>query len=99
MANFRKIEDVVEHVEDTLLAKNDSYSFANRKVALALSIAPQYSIIVRLMEKVVRIDNILKGPSPDMEKIQEEFIDIAGYGILGAFESVKEDNIWPAPYV
>ena len=89
MSEFKNLADVLDHIYEVLTTKNSTYGFANRKVGLALSRSPLDSLVVRLMEKVIRIDNILKGPLPDMNQVQEEFLDIAGYGVIGGFEAIS----------
>lgn len=92
---MRKIEDAIDKVREILTLKGGIYGPTYHKVASMLSVCPQYSILVRILEKSARIDNLLKQPTSQMlEQLQEEFIDIAAYAILAAYESSRtEENV------
>ena len=90
MPRFRKLSDTVDYLQQVMSVKGNQYGPTYRKVALALSCPVQHSISVRMLEKLLRIDNLLKLPAVDMAHIREEFLDIAVYACLGAFESEPE---------
>ena len=86
---MRTIDDALALVKSTLTEKGQGYGPTYRRVAQALGVKPQYSILVRILEKALRIDNILKFDNTETTNkvLAEEFKDIAGYAILGLFES------------
>lgn len=87
MSDFRTIGNVIDKVKETLEQKENIYGPTYHRVAVMLSVKPQYSILVRILEKAARAHNIIEGNKFDAAHLQEEFIDIACYAILAAFES------------
>jgi hypothetical protein len=88
----RKMDDILGKIQAMLTSKGNTYGRTYHKVGLALGCPPQHSILVRMMEKMLRVNNILNRPCPDMAHVQEEFLDIAAYAALGAFESGGSAN-------
>ena len=84
---MRSIEEVISLVRDTLTNKGNIYGPTYRRVATMLSVRPQYSIMVRILEKIARAHNMMNTGPVDLDHLREEFIDIACYAILAAFES------------
>ncbi len=87
---MRTIKEVLDIVEQTLEHKGNTYGPTYRKVATMLSVQPQYSILVRMLEKIARCHNLLK-QNGGLAHLREEFIDIACYAVLAAFESEPQD--------
>ncbi len=91
---MRTIDDALDLLRETLIERGQGYGTTYRQVGLALRVKPQYSILVRIVEKALRLDNLLKfdNTTTTDKAIAAEFLDIAGYAILGLFESsrVKE---------
>ena len=83
---MRTIEDVLTKIKETLEVKGTIYGPTYRRVASMLNVRPQYSILVRILEKTARIHNLLNSGG-DTSHICEEFIDIACYAVLAAYES------------
>lgn len=83
---IRSVNDIIEVVKETLTAKGDAYGPTYHRVATMLSVRPQYSILVRILEKCARCHNLLRKDG-GMAHLREEMIDIACYAILAAFES------------
>lgn len=89
---MRQIKEIITKIEETLTQKGNTYGTTYRKVATMLSVQPQYSIMVRMLEKIARIHNMLRTGTGTAEHLQEEFIDISCYAILAAFECPTEDK-------
>ena len=90
---MRTHQDALDAVKNLLSDKGLLYGKTYQRVATALSVPPQYSILVRMMEKMFRVDNLLKGVKPvNQAHLREEFLDIAVYAILAAFESEPDDS-------
>lgn len=88
---MRTIEEVIIRVRETLTSKGGQYGTTYKRVATMLSVQPQFSILVRILEKCARCHNLLK-KSGNEEHLREEFIDIACYAVLAAFESDTDDK-------
>ena len=84
---LRTLAEAINLVNTTLKRKGDAYGTTYRRVGLALSVPPQYSILVRMLEKVMRLDNLLKTGPIHKVAIAEEFLDLACYAVLGLLES------------
>jgi len=88
---MRRLIEAVDLVYDTLEKKDAIYGQTYRKVGAALGVEPQYSILVRMLEKCIRLNNLLcYGGGRDSKDVAEEFLDIAVYAVLGLFESSQE---------
>lgn len=90
----RSLEDIINRVRQTLTDKGNQYGPTYRRVATMLSVQPQYSVLVRILEKCARAHNLMR-QAGGLAHLQEEFIDIACYAILAAFES--EPNVESKP--
>lgn len=86
---MRTIKEAIQKIESTLEEKGNLYGNTYRRVGLALNVPSQYSIIVRMMEKLMRLDRMVSGFSQTVEAqaVADEFLDLACYAILGLFES------------
>lgn len=84
---MRTHQDALDAVKNLMTDKAQLYGKTYQRVATALSVPPQYSILVRIQEKIFRVDNLLKQGQPNQAHLREEFLDIAVYAILAAFES------------
>ena len=95
---LRTMTEAVDLIRQTLDEKGNIYGPTYRQVGLALGVPSQYSIMVRMMEKLLRINNQLRfGRS---QKSAEEFLDLACYAVLGLMESAPVNNeewLYPAP--
>lgn len=83
---MKTIEEVLDKIKETLEQKGNTYGPTYRRVAAMLNVRPQYSILVRILEKVARVHNMLNVGQVDFDLLQEELIDIACYAVLAAFE-------------
>lgn len=65
-------------IADTLVKKQSDYGPDNIKVF------GQQGVVIRLSDKINRLVNLTKGDSiASNETIEDTFLDIAGYGIIG----------------
>jgi hypothetical protein len=73
---------------EILLSKHQDYGTSNISDAPG---GPLIGLSVRLHDKIARLNNLLSsGNSPRHESIEDTFIDIANYAIIGLL--VLEDN-------
>jgi hypothetical protein len=84
----RTLSEMIKTVENLLSEKGNDYGKTYLKVAAMLSVKPQYSILVRILEKCARCDNLLRRDNSEVP-LRENFLDIAAYAILAAFESER----------
>jgi hypothetical protein len=90
---MRTHQEVIDHVADTLARKGAEYGGPTyRRVATMLSVKPQFSILVRILEKCSRAHNLMMKSGNEIH-LREEFIDIACYAILAAFESHSPEEV------
>lgn len=78
------LETVCDSLKSTLLAKNANYgSSAFQRPLLAPSLDPGTAIMVRLSDKIARLETLLSG-EPDRvgESVRDTILDIAGYCVL-----------------
>lgn len=87
------VEETLEIIKDTLKQKGTIYGSTYRRVATMLNVKPQYSIMVRILEKIARAYNILNSGEIDFDALKDQFIDIAGYAVLAAFECPPQQEI------
>lgn len=91
---MRTLNEAFDRMKELMEEKGEAYGPTYRRTAAALGVAPQYSILVRIVEKAMRCDNILR--HSDLADVSanpalvEEFLDIAVYAVLAAFESAAE---------
>jgi hypothetical protein len=70
--------DVARTVADTVISKQHDYGHEN---ILAFR---EQGLVVRLWDKVSRLKNLIRVKGiPKNESIEDTFIDIAGYAIIG----------------
>ena len=71
------LDIVIGNIREMLLKKNHDYGSENLKKF------GQYGIMVRLTDKISRLDNLLSGDRAMVksETIDDTFMDIAGYAI------------------
>lgn len=93
---MRTLAEAINKVTETLGQKGDLYGPTYRRVGLLLNVPSQYSILVRMTEKICRLDNILaEGQDNRRQAVAEEFLDLACYAILAMFESWPEEHDGP----
>lgn len=78
----RYIDDVHLHLKDLLLKKHQDYGPLN--IAQAPG-GPLNGLRVRIYDKLARINNLIESnpDTPNYESIEDSFIDLANYAIIG----------------
>jgi hypothetical protein len=86
------ITEVTNQLRNTLIAKNTDYGdTANSSPLLASTIPPRTAILVRMSDKISRLQNLLKGnPASVAESIDDTMADLAGYAVLYLVQGMKE---------
>jgi Domain of Unknown Function (DUF1599). len=87
MGQTELIEEVCNEVKDLLIRKNHDYgdSFSKQYEKYGL-----LSGIIRMDDKMARIENLLKSDSKVDESIEDSLKDLAGYAILTIVEMRKQ---------
>lgn len=76
--NFEKnLDALLADVRKTLISKRGDYGTRN------LLIFGERGIIVRMGDKMFRLDNLLDKEAPENEPLEDSYRDIAGYAFLG----------------
>lgn len=72
----------------------DSDPFKNFRGAALLSLSVEKGILLRLMDKIARVDNLLSRPAAIMdESLEDTLVDAIGYlAILKAFRELEGDQ-------
>lgn len=87
--NEERIDRLTGRLNDLLKAKNKAYGNSVCKVpALASWLPVDSAILVRMSDKIARLDNLMDkanqdGPTNDLgESIEDTLMDLAGYCLL-----------------
>lgn len=97
LASFK---DVLDEMYSTVKAKNNDYAtgedpFQNfRRSAIVAGIAPERGFLVRMADKMARVENLLdKPPAVVGESVHDTLLDLANYAILlSLFIEGKRDD-------
>ena len=86
--NSQNVPEVLENLCDklkmTLKSKNANYGqSAFRSPILASNVSPQEALLVRMSDKIARLETLLRGePDKVKEPLEDTLLDLAGYAIL-----------------
>ncbi|MDO4584693.1 MAG: nucleotide modification associated domain-containing protein [Planctomycetia bacterium] len=78
------LANLCDKLKTTVLNKNRNYgNSAFRTPLLASNVSPQEALLVRLSDKIARLETLLRGePDRVQEPLEDTIFDIAGYCIL-----------------
>ena len=89
---MRTLNEAIDTIKQELTLKGNMYGKTYLKVAQAMSVPPQHSILVRMFEKMFRVKWMIDNGMKDSKAIASEFKEIAAYAILAMFESEVDDG-------
>lgn len=91
--NFEKCIEIVE--KKSLDYATASDPFKNFKASLVVGVDPSSGILVRILDKITRIGNLLeKDPHVTDEKIEDTILDAINYlNILKVYEGTKDTRL------
>lgn len=70
-------------LKNVLVRKNSDYgASAFNPPALAPGVEPTTAILVRMSDKIARLNNLQTAEQPNYEAIDDTILDLAGYAIL-----------------
>lgn len=86
------LAELCDKLKTTLLNKNRNYgNSAFRTPLLASNVSPQEALLVRLSDKIARLETLLRGePDRVQEPLEDTIFDIAGYCILLLIERAQK---------
>lgn len=83
MNNLESIETVCENLKETLIKKNKAYGqSAFKKPLLYPFITGKAAILVRMSDKVQRLQALQQGEQDNGETFNDTILDLAGYCVL-----------------
>ena len=87
------IRSVTRNLLETLIAKNRDYgATAVRNPLLAPGLSATTAILVRMSDKVMRLQNLLSGNKAVVkESLSDTVLDLAGYAILWECARLREE--------
>lgn len=92
---IKTIETKCDQLKTTLIHKNADYgSSCFTTPALTPNVKPTTALMVRMSDKIARINNLQKNDAPNFESVEDSVMDLAGYCILllVAMEQEKNSN-------
>lgn len=92
---IKAIQQQCENLKTVLVRKNSDYgASAFNPPALAPGVEPTTAILVRMSDKISRLNHLQTTEQPNYEAIEDTVLDLAGYAILWlvAMQQGKETN-------
>lgn len=83
MKNVDNLQTILNELHNIMLTKHQDYGPKN--IANAPG-GPMNGLMVRMYDKMARLEHLLyhrKGDTPNYESIEDTFIDLANYAIIG----------------
>ncbi len=80
---IKAIQQQCDKLKTVLVRKNTDYgASAFSRPALAPGVDPTTAILVRMSDKISRLNNLRGTEQPNYEAIEDTILDLAGYAIL-----------------
>lgn len=86
--DINRLKQIVNENVDLMIRKNQDYSGQSGDNITATGI---YGVAVRLMDKITRLNNLLKSDSINYESVADTLNDISNYGLIGR---MVEEGSW-----
>lgn len=83
MKNIDNLQTILNELHNIMITKHEDYGPGN--IARAPG-GPMNGLMVRMYDKMARLEHLLyhrKGDTPNYESIEDTFIDLANYAIIG----------------
>ena len=93
---IKAIQEQCDALKTVLVRKNTDYgASAFNRPALAPDVKPTTAILVRMSDKISRLNNLQGADKPNCEAIEDTILDLAGYAILLLIARQKEQEDKP----
>lgn len=93
---IKAIQQKCDELKTVLVRKNTDYgASAFNPPALAPGVAPTTAILVRMSDKISRLNNLQTAEQPNYEAIEDTILDLAGYAILLLVAKQQEKEVQP----
>lgn len=93
---IKAIQQKCDELKTVLVRKNMDYgASAFNPPALAPGVAPTTAILVRMSDKIARLNNLQTAEKPNYEAIEDTILDLAGYAILLLVAKQQEKEVQP----
>lgn len=86
--DVNRLRQIVNENVDLMIRKNQDYSGQSGDNITATGV---YGVAVRLMDKITRLNNLLKSDSINYESVADTLNDISNYGLIGR---MVEEGSW-----
>ena len=91
---IKAIQQQCDTLKTVLVRKNTDYgASAFNPPALAPWVGPKTAILVRMSDKISRLNNLQGAEKPNYESIEDTILDLAGYAILLLVEMQKNKDV------
>ena len=93
---IKAIQQQCDTLKTVLVRKNTDYgASAFNRPALAPDVKPTTAILVRMSDKISRLNNLQTAEQPNYEAIEDTILDLAGYAILLLVAKQQEKEVQP----